>query len=232
MNRRRIASAALACLLLLAACTSGSTSTGGPSAHTYLFSVTTLKRDWAIYDSTKSADPHARVPSLVTVSHGILHVTTTADEGSGLCLCRPGAKPTAPYGRWDVRARAGAGTGHGFAILLWPNSNHWPQDGEIDIAEFPGLTRSLLQTTVHYGADNHQLQDFAHGNFAAWHTYSVIWRRTSITFLVDGVPIHRVVDPAAIPTTAMHLALQAGADSNTSSSVSATLDVAWVKMYR
>jgi hypothetical protein len=231
VNRRTIASAAVACVLMLSACTSSSPSTSTP-VHTYLFSASSLQREWAIYDTTGTAEPHSRVPSLVTVTHGVLHVTTTGDQGSGLCLCKSGVKPAAPYGRWDVRARAGVGAGHGFAILLWPNSNHWPQDGEIDIAEFPGTTRMLLQTTVHYGADNRHLQDFTPGNFAAWHTYSVIWRRTSITFLVDGRPVHRVVDPAAIPTHPMHLALQAGADSSIASPASATLDVAWVKMYR
>jgi beta-glucanase (GH16 family) len=185
-----------------------------------------------VYDSTHGAEPHARVPSLVTVEHGVLHVSTSGDQGSGLCLCGPSAKPDKPYGRWDVRARASVNPDHGFAILLWPNSNRWPQDGEIDIAEFPGDNRSLLQTTVHYGADNHRIMKITHGDFATWHTYSVVWRPSALTFLLDGRTVLHVTDRAAIPHTPMHLALQAGVNSDVTaaSDTSATLDVASVRV--
>lgn len=185
-----------------------------------------------MYDTTHSSDPHARVPSLVGVSNGILHIITRGDEGSGLCLCGAGAKPDKPYGRWDVRAKASVNADHGFAILLWPNSNVWPQDGEIDIAEFPGDNRSLLQATVHYGSTNQKIMKFTHGNFAKWHTYSVIWRPSSIRFLLDGRTVLRVTNRAAIPTTPMHLALQAGVNEGGSvpSDTSATLDVSEVRV--
>ncbi len=107
-----------------------------PLARNYAF--TGLSSDWAVYDTTHSKAPSARVPSLVTVSGGALHVATVGAKGSGLCLCRNAAKPTKPYGRWDIRARVSKNADHGFAMLLWPNAENWPVGGEIDMAEFPG----------------------------------------------------------------------------------------------
>ncbi len=202
--------------------------------HTYTFDGTSLDTDWAVYNSTYSSQPDARVPSLVTVSGGALHVMTDGAQGSGLCLCHGTGKPSVPYGRWDVRARASSNADHGFAILLWPNAENWPVGGELDIAEFPGTLRNRLQTTVHYGASNRQYTAFTSGDFTAWHTYSVVWTPTSVTYLLDDVPVMTVTDPAAIPTGAMHLAIQAGVDNGvkTPSDTSAGLDVAWVKIYR
>lgn len=201
-------------------------------AHTYTFPGTTLSSDWGVYNTTNTSTPNARVPSLVTVSDGALHVTTSGAKGSGLCLCRVASDVYAAYGRWDVRARAGANADHGFAILLWPHTGTWPQAGEIDLAEFPGATRSVLQTTVHYSTTNRQYTSFTSGDFTAWHTYSVIWTPTSLTYLLDDVPVMTVTDPAAIPSGPMQLAMQAGPNGSTPSDTSATLDVAWVKIYR
>lgn len=234
---RRTLSFALISCLVGAACSSAPQPRHS-SSHTYRFGTAVPTggpdSDWVVYDTTRSSDPHARVPSLVSVSHGVLHVTTTGDQGSGLCLCGPSAEPARPYGRWDVRARASVNPDHGFAILLWPNSNRWPRDGEVDIAEFPGDNRSLLQTTLHYGAANHRIMHFTHGDFARWHTYSVVWRRSVLEFLLDGRTVLRVTDRAAIPSTPMHLALQAGINAGvaTPSDTSATLDVTRVRVSR
>lgn len=35
------------------------------------------------------------------------------------------------YGTWEIRARVDKGTGYGPALLLWPKSGKWPDDGEM-----------------------------------------------------------------------------------------------------
>jgi hypothetical protein len=203
-----------------------------PLARNYAF--TGLSSDWAVYDTTHSKAPSARVPSLVTVSGGALHVATVGAKGSGLCLCRNTGKPTKPYGRWDIRARASKNADHGFAMLLWPNAENWPVGGEIDLAEYPDAARSRVQATVHYGAKNREYVGFLSGSFTTWHTYSVVWTSTSIIYSVDGRRFLTVHDRAAIPKGAMHLVLQAGANSGirAAADTRATLDVDWVKVYR
>lgn len=193
---------------------------------TYQFIGTRLNGDWAVYNAGTS-----RVPSLVSVSGGALHVTTVGARGSGLCLCRGAHNTIAPYGRWDVRARASRNADHGFAIMLWPQGR-WPAAGEIDLAEFPGKRRNILQTTVHYTAANRQITKFTKGDFTRWHTVSVIWRRTSLNYLLDGRSVMRVTTPIAIPSGPMHMAIQAGADTSRPSATRARLDVDWVKITR
>lgn len=205
-----------------------------PLIRTYAFSGPSLSSDWVVYDTTRTTSKFARVPSLVTLSGGALHVGTDGAKGSGLCLCHNGAKPTKPYGRWDIRAKVSKNADHGFAMLLWPNAENWPRGGEIDMAEFPGNARSRVQATVHYGANNREHVGFLSGSFTTWHTYSVTWTAKSITWSVDGRPFFTVKDPVAIPKGAMHLVLQAGVNSGVRSATNtrAALDVDWVKVYR
>jgi hypothetical protein len=203
-----------------------STAAGAATWHrTYTFNR--LSHDWSVYNNGA-----ARVRSLLSVSNGALHVATVGAKGSGLCLCRAGRNTVAPYARWDVRARASRNADHGFAIMLWPDKGRWPVAGEIDLAEFPGTRRNLLQTTVHYGATNRQVTRFTKGDFTKWHTYSVIWRRASLTYLLDGRRVMRITDPVKIPTGPMHLALQAGPDVAHPSATRARLDVDWVRITR
>ena len=195
------------------------------SSRTYTFNR--LNPDWAVYDNGS-----VRVPALVSVSHGVLHVATSGRKGSGLCLCRGPRSTVAPFARWDVRARATRNADHGFAIMLWPDAGTWPAAGEIDLAEFPGPQRNLLQTTVHYTAANRQITKFTKGDFTRWHTYSVIWRRASLAYLLDGRTVMTVRNTAAIPTGPMHLAIQAGPDDAQPSATRARVDVDWVRVTR
>lgn len=203
--------------------------------HHFTFSGTEVDPSvWGVYNTNGSwsKDRDARRPELVTVSNNTLRVTATGPKGSGLCLCKASVKPTTPYGRYEIRARASANTDHGFAMLLWPNAENWPAGGEIDIAEY-NAARSKLWTTVHYSTTNKRYISGTLGDYTQWHTYGVEWTASDITYYVDGVVLMTVTDPAAIPRQAMHLALQAGTNEGVKSpsNTSATLDVAWINEY-
>ncbi len=186
---------------------------------------------WSVYDTTSTSTPTSRVPSLLSVSGGALHVSTSGNSGSGLCLCQAGVKSTTPYGRWDVRARMSADTTHGFAIMLWPNAENWPVGGEIDLAEAPTASRSQIQFTDHYSSSNQQYKFFQNGDFTAWHTFSVEWTHSYIKYWIDGVLMTTITTAGMIPTGAMHLALQAGPDTDSPAATSAVMDVDWVRVY-
>jgi Glycosyl hydrolases family 16 len=191
-----------------------------------------LSDQWGVYDSSWSGDPYSRVPSLVSVSDGMLHVATDNRSGSGLCMCVNGGNPTKAYGRWDIRARASKNSDHGFAVMLWPVAEDWPAGGEIDIAEFPSADRNRVEFTLHYGANNSRILQGFPGDFTKFHTYSVEWTPSYIRYWIDGKVLTTVTDPAAIPDRPMHLALQAGANTDNPSNTSSVLDVAWIKAYR
>ncbi len=186
---------------------------------------------WTVYNTTGSSQPTARVPSLISVSGGALHVATAGSSGSGLCLCGPGSASSSAYGRWDVRARLGANADHGFAILLWPNAENWPVGGEIDLAEPLNASRQNILFTVHYTANNLEDKLVFPGDYTGYHTFSVEWAPTYIKYWIDGALEATITDPAQIPSGAMHLALQAGADTSNPSATSAVMDVDWVKVF-
>ena len=91
-----------------------------------------------------------------------------------------------------------------------------------------------MQAAVHDGADNRKHVGFVSGSFTTWHTYSVVWTATSITYSIDGRPFFTVRDRVAIPKGPMHLVLQAGVNSGVRAATNtrAALDVDWVKVYR
>jgi len=60
----------------------------------------------------------------------------------------PGGNPGVPYGRYVVRFRSDAIAGYKTAWLLWPNSDNWPTDGEIDFPEGNLDTRSARSCTA------------------------------------------------------------------------------------
>jgi hypothetical protein len=236
---RRVAGAAAA-LVLVAATLAASKPTQSWTPHyRHLvnsddFGGSQPSNQWAVYDTRFAAPSErlARVPGLVQVSGGLLHVLSTGDAGSGLCLCLAGAKPTVPYGRWDVRLRMKPDGGHGFAVLLWPNAEDWPQGGEIDLAELPRRDASQVEMTVHYGDQNEHDVFIFPGDFSRWHTFSVEWRPDGILYAIDGRLLAIVTERSHIPIRPMHLALQAGPSSPQAPPTTGALEVDWVRYYR
>lgn len=157
-----------------------------------------------------------------------------------MCWCGGSNTPPQTYGRWEIRAKMDKGNGYGPALLLWPNSNKWPADGEIDISEIPKGDRTKSHFTLHYGSNNSQASYSSSGDFSQWHTYAVEWQPTYISFYLDGKKVYTNTNPAAIPDGPMHLAIQndvgaaghwiSGRDSSTPDSVSLHID--YVKIYK
>ena len=115
------------------------------------------------------------------------------------------------YGRWEFRARTDKGRGFGSAILLWPESERFPEDGEIDIMEVPSETRDRAHFIVHFpgpGGSDKVYGSYAEDDFSEWHTFAVDWLPDRIVYYVDGVERFRVTDRNIIPDKPMHLAMQ------------------------
>ncbi len=192
---------------------------------------------WGTYDSKGAFGNGRRSTSAITQSGGSLHITATKAAGgvSGGMADAQGQT----YGRWEFRARTGAGAGFGSAILLWPDSEKL-SDGEIDIVEVPFPKRDNANFILHSGSDGSSIVGGSmNGDFTQWHTFAVEWLPTSITWYVDGVQRYRVTDKSRIPDTPMHLAIQLdqGPVKDWIPAIDATtpdrinLDVDWVHVY-
>jgi hypothetical protein len=193
------------------------------------FSSSTLDARWSVYHGGSENPTTKRAKTLISVNDGELQVKTLGQWGSGLCWCRN--KPAQRYGRWVIRARMDAAVDHGLAMLLWPTSENWPEDGEIDISEMPRSNRSTSSFSLHWGGNNKQIHQSTPGDFTRWHTFTTEWESDHITFWIDGVQRFHTTDQVMIPHGDMFLALQTGPEMANAANVSAVLHVDWVRVY-
>lgn len=111
--------------------------------------------------------------------------------------------------RTTICARMAAVAGFKVAWLLWPGSENWPNDGEIDFPE--ASLNADLEGYVHLqGATVGSDQDAYSSGLAlapGWHVYTVEWiAGTSVKFYRDGVLLHTVT--SRVPSTPMHWVVQ------------------------
>jgi len=139
------------------------------------------------------------------------------------------------YGMYSVRMKSDPVAGYKTAFLLWPDSENWPEDGEIDFPE--GSLDSTVGAYMHYqGATSGGQQDGYSSNttYTSWHTYTLEWTPKYVEFLVDGQVIGDSTDTANIPDTPMHWVLQTESDLNSSkpsASAEGNLQIAWVAIW-
>jgi hypothetical protein len=145
----------------------------------------------------------------------------------------PGTSRGQLYGRYVVRFTADAVPGYKTAWLLWPDSNTWPRDGEIDFPE-GSLTGEIYAFMHRQGATTGSDQDwYATGaNYGSWHTAVIEWLPTRCTFILDGKVIGN--STSRVPNTPMHWVLQTetqlsgGAPAD---SASGHVYIDWVAVY-
>lgn len=119
------------------------------------------------------------------------------------------------YGKYVARAKFDSLPGYHVSFLLWPDSNTWPRDGEIDWPEGE-MDSSTTAAFMHWqngtsGGDQDQYIANTPPVASGWHTYEIDWTASAVTFVLDGVQIGQSTDPTKIPNTPMHLVLQTGA---------------------
>jgi hypothetical protein len=158
---------------------------------------------WDAYSGKGNGGVGFRDPSHLRVTNGELQIVGVGDTSGGAAF-----KYSSTYGRFVIRAKQDVGHGYGPALMLWPDSEKWPEDGEIDISEMPEGDAKKSHFTLHWGADNSQDGVTATGDFSTWHTWTVEWMPDHLTFWLDGVQQKTFTNPAAIPDGPMHFAVQ------------------------
>lgn len=187
---------------------------------------TDLDDEWEIYDSPGHAGLGWRRPSAITLepdpeAEGGSVLTITARMGTddeeageivsgGMALLRPRT-----YGTYTFRMRVDrdpAEVTSGVAIL-WPWSNRWPEDGELDMVEtwVNRSTRAPVETNLHYldpfaeppfEDSDDRLFSIVHSGVdgSQWRTYRFDWRADRLTMAIDDGPVRLLSDdPLHIP---------------------------------
>ncbi|MEZ0164120.1 glycoside hydrolase family 16 protein [Kineococcus sp. LSe6-4] len=109
------------------------------------------------------------------------------------------------YGRYTVRLRADPVPGWKLAFLLWPDSERWPEDGEID---FPDADlQHTIGAFLHHADPAGTVEEFGTDAFLDdWHTAVVEWSPGLVRFLLDGTVVGS--STTGVPDTSMHFVLQ------------------------
>lgn len=141
------------------------------------------------------------------------------------------------YGRYAIRFRADLLAGYETAFMLWPDSEVWPRDGEIDFPEgdLAGSQWSTMYAYVHHqGATSSSDQDwFASGvPYGNWHTLIVEWLPSRVTFILDGRTLGTTT--SGIPNTPLHWILQTPTSDDVLASLSTAgnLQIDWVAAWK
>lgn len=115
------------------------------------------------------------------------------------------------YGRYEIRYRIVPGGDPWWttAWLMWPQSEVWPRDGEIDFRE--GTVGGEVHFNHHNqdgtnGGDQQQFTYPAGTNDGAWHTTVLEWKPNDCAVFSDGTLVGRVT--SRVPNTPMRMALQ------------------------
>ncbi len=142
----------------------------------------------------------------VTVSNGLLALNTWQDPTyanewvtGGLCQCAT----SMTYGAYFVRSRV-TGPGPTIVELLWPLAG-WPP--EIDFNETGGTTDSTTATDI-WARNGGQNQVHLDVDMTQWHTWGVVWTRTSLLYTIDGKVWGQFGVAADVPHQPMSLHVQ------------------------
>ncbi|GHH72535.1 hypothetical protein GCM10018793_09740 [Streptomyces sulfonofaciens] len=138
-------------------------------------------------DNGRRCDANSRVVG------GVLRQTGDSDGDSGWLASKFGQR----YGRWEARVRSQAtssdnGRQYHPLLILWPDSDRWPEDGEYDYLENSAPGEDCAEGFIHYphDADAPVQQEFAQKcgvDLTQWHNIAVEWNSSHVRGYVDGV---------------------------------------------
>jgi hypothetical protein len=170
---------------------------------------------------------------VVSVKDGLLNLYLHTTHGTPMAAAiLPDLPGNHRYGKYTIRFRSQSLAGFKTAWLLWPDSENWPQDGEIDFPE-GDLSGPISGFVHHQNATSGDDQDVfnTHTLYTSWHTASIEWRPNSVKFILDGKVVGTSTD--RIPDTPMHWVIQTEScfDFCPSASTSGNLQIAWITAY-
>jgi len=172
------------------------------------------------------------MPSKVlSVQNGMLDYYIHTENGVHMIAAPLPQIAERTYGRYEVRFRADSLQGYKTAWLLWPDSEKWPADGEIDFSA--GDLNGDISAYMHYADPQGGQDDFETGTAfgGLWHTAATEWTAGKVTFYLDG----RLVGTSAdrVPSNPLHWILKSetSSDVHPDDSTAGHIQIDWVVAY-
>ena len=173
-------------------------------------------RLWAYPDGWPDTSDEGRyMPSKVMSEHdGILDLYLHTAGGvpqvaapAPIIAGAPGRLGGLRYARYSVRFKADPLPCYKAAWLLWPDSERWPEDGEINFPE--GSLDDEISAFAHHQdgtSDSDQAAFDTSAAYTSWHTATTEWTARALRFYLDGRLIGETT--RRIPNSPMHWVLQ------------------------
>jgi hypothetical protein len=191
---------------------------------------------WSTYNGSGYLGHGLRRPSAITLD-GQGNLVITAQTINGTVVSGGMANHlNRPYGLYAFRVRTEVDPTRNMsgAVLTWPQSGRFPQDGENDIYETGTYNpRDPFFSFIHFGnAANTQVSFKHYADATQWHTMAMDWSKYAIKIYRDGALVWTVTDPAEIPDVAHHLSIQLDARGSGQLTGPVRMYVDWVRIYQ
>ena len=170
----------------------------------------------------------------LSVDNSQLHIHLYAENTNFWVSAPLPALPTMTYGRYEECFRVSQSSGsYKVAWLLWPDSNLWPNDGEIDFPETN--LNSTISAYMHFanasgGQDAYSTSVIISDGL--WHVAITEWTAGQVLFYLDGNLIGN--STTQVPSKPMHRVWQSEtrlSGGPPGINDSAIIDLAWSVVY-
>ena len=192
---------------------------------------------WDAYDGFPDSSGNAMfTKKIISVHDGFLDMYLHTENGTVLgaapvpLISGNGVWKGQTYGRYSIRFKSDSLHDFGAGWVLWPDDNNW-NEGEIDFPE--GSLDNTIAGFVHclgHPVDNCAWL-FSSSLFASsWHTATIDWKPTSVTFYLDGH--NMITNTNAVPTALLHWVLQTATNSGKpTAAVAGHVLIDWAVIY-
>ncbi len=194
-----------------------------------------LPSKWGLYNSPGHGGNGLRRPSAFTVADGVMTIHGSASDVSGGAAFKH--RQDGRGYRCELRARVyntdnSGGDRYHPVLILWPDSNQWPEGAEYDFFETDegdGKFGLFMHLPNHepYRQDHYsETLDIEN-----WHNYAVDWdaKNKVLAAYVDGREVYRKTGRVAEAPGPMHLTVQL--DHFGGNPRAANFDIAWCRVY-
>jgi beta-glucanase (GH16 family) len=205
----------------------------------------TQRNDWIKkgipYSNLEGAGYH---PSNANFAKGTLFLSTSAQGAGGFRQSTASVnthdKFSFKYGYLESRMLIPSCGGCWPAFWMLPRADHWPP--EIDIIEYFNTAEQVVPySAVHYPSPEARKLDYfserlrikdTDNYIGTWHTYGVLWTKTSVQFYIDGFPGPQYNVEARIPHLAMYPIIQLAIGRGHKPETGSTMQVDYVRAWQ
>lgn len=189
---------------------------------------------WAVYVGTGNAGNGQRVASAWSVANGICTCSGDANGNTGGMEFKQYSNTVYRVEvRMRVYATGSGGTPYHPVLIMWPNSDQWPQGGEDDYAE-TDIGSPTMDVFIHWpnqSSGSAQSTASVTTDITQWHNWAIERSATAVTGWLDGVQWFKFTNSSVLGVPGpMHPTIQLD-DVASGATQPANMDIDWIRIY-